>query len=85
MPIVEAARLGLSTICSDIPVFREVGGEGALYFRVNDPMALAATIKNFLAGALTTEPGAVLNVTWAQSARRIIGLIQDEDWVRRLP
>jgi len=85
LPIVEAARLGLSTICSDIPVFREVGGKGALYFRVNDPMALAATIKNFLAGALTTEPGAVLNVTWAQSARRIIGLIQDEDWVRRLP
>ena len=57
LPIVEAARRGRPVICSDIPVFREVGRAGALYFRVNDAKALAETIADFLDGRRCRRPG----------------------------
>ena len=51
LPIVEAARMGLPVIASDIPVLREVGGDGAAYFRVDDAAALAEAVRAFLDGA----------------------------------
>lgn len=84
LPIVEAARHGRAVICSDIPVFREVGREGALYFPVNDAPALAATIEDFLSGRKTADPGKALNVAWAESARRIVEIVAQEDWLIRL-
>ena len=85
LPIVEAARRGRPVICSDIPVFREVGGEGAAYFRVNDPHALAESVRGWLAGAIATDPAKVLQTSWAEAARRIVEVIAREDWSRRLP
>jgi len=85
LPIVEAARRGRPAICSDIPVFREVGQDGALYFRVNDATALAATIADFLDGRRAGDPDKVLRVAWRDAARRIVEVIAREDWSRRLP
>jgi len=85
LPIVEAAMRGRPVICSDIPVFREVGRDGALYFRVNDPDALAEAIRAFLAGTATADPAKALNVSWAQAARRIVEVVAREDWLTRLP
>ena len=31
MPVVEALQAGCKTVCSDIPAFREVGGDGCDY------------------------------------------------------
>ena len=39
--MVEAQSLGLPVICADIPVLREVAGEGALFFPPSDAKALA--------------------------------------------
>ena len=36
LPIVEAMQAGVNVICSDIPVFREIAGESAVYF---DPLS----------------------------------------------
>ncbi|WP_062516253.1 glycosyltransferase [Demequina gelatinilytica] len=36
-PVIEAQALGAAVVCSDVPVFREVGGDGALY--VEDDLA----------------------------------------------
>jgi len=72
-------------ICSDIPVFREVGGAGALYFRVNDARALAETIADFLDGRRAAEPDQVLRIAWRDAARRIVEVVAREDWSRRLP
>jgi glycosyltransferase involved in cell wall biosynthesis len=84
LPIAEAARRGRPAICSDIPVFREVGGEGAIYFPVNDPRALAARIVDVLEGRVAGDPAAISRVSWAEAARRIVDVIAKEDWSRRL-
>jgi glycosyltransferase involved in cell wall biosynthesis len=85
LPIVEAARRGRPVICSDIPVFREVGRDGALYFRVNDPVALAETVADFLDGRRAADPQQVLRVDWRDAARRVVEAIAREDWSRRQP
>ncbi len=36
MPVIEAQAVGRPVICSDIPVLREVGGDGALYVDPNN-------------------------------------------------
>lgn len=84
LPIAEAARRGRPAICSDIPVFREVGGAGAIYFAVNDPRALAARIVDLLEGRVAGDPAAISRSSWAEAARRIVEVIASEDWSRRL-
>jgi glycosyltransferase involved in cell wall biosynthesis len=85
LPIVEAARRGRPVICSDIPVFREVGGAGAIYFRVNDPAALAASVRGFVAGELEADPAQAPRASWADAARRIVSVIAHDEWSNRLP
>ncbi len=41
LPIVEAQAMDIPVVCSDIPVLREVGGEGACYVDRQDPEAVA--------------------------------------------
>jgi glycogen synthase len=42
---VEAALSGCALVANDIPIFRELWGDAALYFRRNDPDALARAIR----------------------------------------
>jgi glycosyltransferase involved in cell wall biosynthesis len=44
LPILEAQARGVPVVCSDIPVLREVAGEGALFFNPTDPAALAEAL-----------------------------------------
>lgn len=37
IPLVEAARRATPVVVSDIPIFREIGGDSALYFDPNSP------------------------------------------------
>ena len=41
LPVVEAQAMDIPVVCSDIPVLREVGGEGARYVDRDDPDAVA--------------------------------------------
>ncbi|MFW0753491.1 glycosyltransferase family 4 protein [Pseudomonas sp. H11T01] len=41
LPLVEAMQRGLPAMGSDIPVFREIGGEFMAYFDLTDPQSLA--------------------------------------------
>jgi glycosyltransferase involved in cell wall biosynthesis len=66
LPIVEAQINGCPVVCSDIPVFREVGGAATLRFDPGSGERLAAAV------ATTCEPGERLRLTEAgvQNARR---------------
>lgn len=48
LPIIEAQSHGLPVIASDIPVLREVAGEGALYFPLKDSHALAQQMQRLI-------------------------------------
>lgn len=84
LPIAEAARRGRPTICSDIPVFREVGGAGALYFAVTDPSALAARVADLLDGRASGDPAATSRASWTEAAHRIVSVIAKDDWSHEL-
>ncbi len=44
IPLVEAMRLGTPVVVSDIPIFREIGGDAALYFDPGNPESLVAAL-----------------------------------------
>ncbi|MBE1159199.1 glycosyltransferase family 4 protein [Dyella acidiphila] len=74
LPLIEAAHRGVPLLVRDIPVFREVAGDGALYFQDDSPAALADSIAVALAARERGElpsPGRVLTLTWAQSAQAL--------------
>ena len=47
LPLVEAMQRGLPVMASDIPVFREVGGDFISYFDLEKPETLAALILQY--------------------------------------
>jgi len=49
LPAVEAQQAGAPLVCSDLPVLREIAGEGALYTPVDDAGAIAQTVGTLLA------------------------------------
>ena len=85
LPIAEAAWRGKPALCSDIPVFREIGGEGALYFRVNDAAALARLARDFLEGRTVADPARVVRPTWREAGLRIFDVVVRNQWMRTLP
>ena len=57
IPLLEAGLVRLPVFCSDIPPFREIAGEDAHLFRLDDPpVAVAERIARFL----DTDPAARL-------------------------
>ncbi len=45
LPLVEAMVLGTPIVVSDIPIFRDIGGDAALFAPADDPAAFAAAIR----------------------------------------
>lgn len=45
IPVAEAMAMGVPAVVSDITVFHEVGGDGALYFDPQKPLAFADSVK----------------------------------------
>ncbi len=79
-PVIEALARGCVPVLSDIPVFREIGGKGALYFPAGDAEACAACIRELLtaSGERTAlqEAGAagLSRFDWKVSARKHLEL-----------
>lgn len=82
LPLIEAAQHKLPILARDIPVFREVAGEYACYFRASNGAELANAVKNWL--ALYAEKRIPLSdempfLTWKQSAERLMAVILSQD------
>lgn len=75
LPLIEAAHFGAPVLASDIPVFREIGGDRIGYFRVADPAALADALARTLSAQ--RAPQAIPFLTWRESARALIGMVKD--------
>lgn len=75
LPTVEAMGQGLPVVLAGSEVFREVGGDAAIYFTPGDPASLAAAIRRFraepeLAGDLSRlGRGRWSDYSWADVAR----------------
>ena len=76
LPLIEAAHYGLPIIARDIPVFREVAGEAAFYFRADEAGALARAVRDWLAlqGAHPQSTG-MGRMTWAQNAGVLLAVL----------
>jgi glycosyltransferase involved in cell wall biosynthesis len=78
LPLIEAARQGLPIIARDIPVFREVAQEHALYFKGDDGTALATAIQSWLTLAQqqkTPDSRQIKRQTWAQSTQQLLSRV----------
>jgi glycosyltransferase involved in cell wall biosynthesis len=82
LPLVEAARAGLPIITRDLPIFREVCGDHALYFS-GGPPAIAAAVRRWLAlrgAGGVPDPRGVSTVSWGESSRRLAQIVLNDDW-----
>ena len=74
LPLIEAAQHGLPVLARDIPVFREVAGEHAVYFSGLDAADLADAVQNWLEDVqrgCIPDPTLMTWHTWQDAARRI--------------
>ncbi len=75
LPLIEAAQFGLPIIARDIPVFREIAGDNAHYFRGAEAADLSGEVKVWLAlreRGLHPSSGNITWLTWKQSAQQIV-------------
>ena len=75
LPLIEAARHGLPIIARDIPVFREVAGEHALFFDGASGADLARAVQTWLdldAAGKAPPSGGMPWLTWAQSTQQLL-------------
>jgi glycosyltransferase involved in cell wall biosynthesis/SAM-dependent methyltransferase len=75
LPLIEAAQHKLPIIARDLPVFREVAGEHALYFSGREPRPLATAIRQWLELNQRNQAPQSQNMprlTWKQSAEQLM-------------
>lgn len=74
LPLIEAAQYGVPLIVRDIPVFREVAGKHAFYFKGEQPADLCQSLTAWLdlhRDAQHPTSGGMPWITWEQSAQQL--------------
>ena len=88
LPLVEAAQHRLPVIARDIPVFREVAGDHAFYFRGGRPEDLAEAVHEWLALKSRDEApssGDMPWLTWAESTQELVDCVVRGGWSTQWP
>lgn len=77
-PIIEALSRRLPVFASDIPPFREVGGEFCVFFSLASPQALRSAVESYeRTGPTGARPLAEFTwPSWQESTRSLLQLIQ---------
>ena len=81
IPAVEAMARGVPVVLSDIPIFREVGGDAARYAPADSPEAFAAAVRALEDPAEWAARSAAglaraATYTWDASAARLLPVLQ---------
>ncbi|MBW4054797.1 MAG: glycosyltransferase family 4 protein [Proteobacteria bacterium] len=69
LPVVEAMYFKKTLLASDIPVFREIGGNYPIYFPLNDNNVLCELITRVADGSLKSENENMSWLSWDESVR----------------
>lgn len=80
IPLVEALAVGTPLVVSDIPVFREVGGDAAAYVDPDDVEGFAAAVRALEDRWDTASASAYARAehwTWDRSAEVLLGLLTE--------
>ncbi|MHC1686994.1 MAG: glycosyltransferase family 4 protein [Methanothrix sp.] len=83
LPLIEAAQQKLPIIARDIPVFREVAGDHAYYFRGKEPNDIARVVREWLALFKSDQHPKSDDMpwlTWKQSTQQLLRVILQEQW-----
>lgn len=75
LPLVEAMQRGLPAMGSDLPVFREIGGEYMAYFGLGRPADLAELVQRFESSGQFPAARALSGwrwIDWRESAGQLI-------------
>jgi glycosyltransferase involved in cell wall biosynthesis len=73
LPLIEAARAGKALVVSDIPAFREICGERAIYFTPGKSDELVEILRTFPVGKYSQTP--IEWLTWDESAEMLVARI----------
>lgn len=81
LPVAEALAFDVPAIVSDLPIFHEVAGDGALYFKVGNAKAFARAVKKLDPLELRKEQIAkgkkhIAQYSWSKSARTLLSSIE---------
>lgn len=71
IPLIEGMSLGTPALASDIPIFREIGGDAALYFDPESPISIAEAVRALEA------PG-----EWARRSEKSIEQASGFSWAK---
>ena len=85
LPLIEAAQHDLPVIARDIPIFREVAGDGALFFADSSPESLKESIVHLISlyeKGQHPKPSLMTWLSWAESAKKLGEEIIDKRYQR---
>ena len=82
LPLVEAMSHGTPVIASDIPIFREVGGDAVSYVHPDSPAEFAAAVRaleepDLWKGRSRRSVERAADFSWDESARRLVDVAEE--------
>lgn len=84
LPVVEAAHYKVPLLLSDIDIFREIAGDNARYFSLEDEIHLVQAVMDFLkddsTGERKEDSSKIQALTWSDSATNLLDSIIDDRW-----
>lgn len=75
LPLIEAGSLGVPLLVSDIAVFREIAGDGAVYFPVGNVMALAEAVAAMTDGKYRPPVTALRTRGWHEASQELAAVL----------